>query len=162
MLDSVDSSFPTDWAECAHKSIMILNNFAGFNNQFNQLMVRDQTFFQPDKWHVSSRIDLKDWKDLGLLLEDVEIEISWINLHYEVKQICNPSNKRRHASGCIGAIHCIEGIWPKVLEAINWACSEDIKLAQEKVQTFTGWTILSDDNTILAQVSCQFVYNSPV
>ena len=75
-----DSSKPTqggfkDWVETSDKGLKVLDVFSAFESRFGRLSARDQAILALDKVIMFLRaVDVRDQKDLGVLLEDTTTE----------------------------------------------------------------------------------------
>ena len=64
-----------DWVETLDKGLKVLDVFLAFENRFGRFSARDQAIFVPDKVIMFLRVvDVRDRKDLGVLLEDTTTE----------------------------------------------------------------------------------------
>ena len=64
-----------DWVETSEKGLKVLDVFSAFESQFGRLSTRDQAILAHDKVIMFLRVvDVRDRKDLGVLLEDMTIE----------------------------------------------------------------------------------------
>ena len=64
-----------DWVKTPDKKFKVLNVFSAFESRFGRLSARDQTILVPDKVIMFLRaMDVRDRKDLGVLLEDMTTE----------------------------------------------------------------------------------------
>ena len=60
-----------DWVETPDKGMEVLDVFSAFESRFGTLSVRDQVIVIPDKVIMFLRVvDVRDRKDLGVILED--------------------------------------------------------------------------------------------
>jgi hypothetical protein len=67
---------------------------AEFEERYNTLSTRDQTLFQPDKVMLFLQaVDIRDRKDLGLLLKDLEGANGLVKDWEQVKTACNRLSK---------------------------------------------------------------------
>ena len=64
-----------DWVETPDKGLKVLDMFSTFKSRFKRLSARGQAILVPDKVILFLRaMDVRDHKDLGMLLEDTTIE----------------------------------------------------------------------------------------
>ena len=64
-----------DWVETPDKGLKVIDVFSAFEGRFGRLSARDQGILVPDKVIMFLRaVDVRDQKDLGVLLEDTTTE----------------------------------------------------------------------------------------
>ena len=79
-----------DWVETSDKGMQILDVFSAFENRFRRLSTRDQAILTPDKVIMFLRaVDIRDRKDLGVLLEDTTMESGFTEAWENVRGMTN-------------------------------------------------------------------------
>ena len=69
-----------EWMETPAKGLKFLDVLSAFKNRFGRLLVRDQVILAPDKVIMFLRaVDVRDWKDVGVLLGDMTTESGLTN-----------------------------------------------------------------------------------
>ena len=81
--------------ETPDKGMKVLDVFSAFENLFGRLSARDQAILTPDKVIMFLRaVDVRDRKDLGVLLEDTTTESGLIDTWENVSDIITRYTKR--------------------------------------------------------------------
>ena len=84
-----------DWVETSGKGLKVLEVFSTFESRFGRLSARDQTILAPDKVIMFLRaVDVRDRKDLGVLLEDTTTESGLTETWESVRDIVARYTKR--------------------------------------------------------------------
>ena len=82
------------------KHLSLSHTLNAFEYKFRQLSTRDGTLLQPNKVNLFLQvIDVRDRKDLGILLEDVDGVNGLVTDLKVVKQACSWSCKRHQLYG---------------------------------------------------------------
>ena len=84
-----------DWVETPNKGMKVLDVFSAFESRFGSLSARDQAILVPDKVIMFLRaVDVRDRKDLGVLLEDTTTESGLTDTWDNVREIVARYTKR--------------------------------------------------------------------
>ena len=77
-----------EWMETPTKGLKVLYVLSAFKSRFGRLFVRDQAILAPDKVIMFLQaVDVRDRKDLGVLLEDTTIKSGLTNTWENVRNI---------------------------------------------------------------------------
>ena len=77
-----------DWVETPDKGVKVLSVFSALESRIGRLSMRDQAILSLDKVIMFLRaVDVRDWKDLGVLLEDTTTESDLTNTWENVRDI---------------------------------------------------------------------------
>ena len=89
-----------EWVDLPHKGMKVLDVLCEFESKFNRLSTRDQTVLQAEKVIMFLRaVDIRDRKDLGVLMENTTTDSGLVETWAEVKEIVTRYNKRRQWLG---------------------------------------------------------------
>ena len=84
-----------DWVEAPDKGLKVVDVFSAFESRFGRLSARDQAILGPDKVIMFLRaVDIRDRKDLGVLLEDTTTESGLTETWGSVREIVARYTKR--------------------------------------------------------------------
>ena len=84
-----------DWVETPDKGLKFIDVFSAFESRFGSLSVRDQAILVPDKVIMFLRaVDIRNRKDLGVLLEDMSTESGLTEAWENVQDIVTRYTKR--------------------------------------------------------------------
>ena len=77
-----------DWVETPNKGLKVLDVFSALENWFGRLSARDQAILTPDKVIMFLQVvDVRDQKDLGVLLDDTTTESGLTDTWENVRDI---------------------------------------------------------------------------
>ena len=89
-----------EWVDWPHKGMKVLEVLSEFESRFNRLSTRDQTVLQAEKVIMFLRaMDMRDRKDLGVLMETTTTDSGLVETWTEVKKIVARYNKRKQWLG---------------------------------------------------------------